>query len=206
MCVQVNSPHKAHAALNNASWSIDPAQDRARGTITFDGLQGHANHTRSVVYRRGEWWVVVDRILTDRPRDVEALWHAHPKCTATLTEGDSTDVLVARIVDNATRVGLDVVPASSANAKWTNATVIKGQKGAELQGWYSPKYGVCLPNPVAIYRATVSSARTSFAWVLVPTENGVSSGARARISFEDDAHVVVEVVVKGVSTSVSVEM
>lgn len=203
--MQVNTPHKARTPLSNASWSIDPRQDRARGTITFDGLQGHANHTRAVVYRRGKWWVVVDRILTDRSRDVEAFWHAHPNCTVTLAGGDGADIVVTRIIDTFSRVGLDVVPASG-YAKWNNVTVIKGQKGAELQGWYSPKYGVCVPNSVATYRTPVSSARTSFAWVLVPTKNGVSSGVTARISSESDTHVVVEVVVGGVSTSVSVEM
>ena len=139
ICLQVQTPHKAKVPLSNESWSIDPKEDRARGTITFENLRGLASHTRAVVYRRGMWWVVVDRIVSDRPRDVEALWHAHPRCTVTLTGGPQAGgVLVAHVVHNATYVGLDVVPASSAHApQWSNVTVIKGRnQPGLLQGWY----------------------------------------------------------------------
>ena len=35
-------------------------------------------HTRAVFYIRGKFWVVVDRVRTDRPRKIETMWHWHP--------------------------------------------------------------------------------------------------------------------------------
>ena len=46
---QVETPAKALSALQPGTWSITAAEDRARTTITFDGLPKDDIHTRSMV-------------------------------------------------------------------------------------------------------------------------------------------------------------
>ncbi|MEX0882636.1 MAG: alginate lyase family protein, partial [Cyclobacteriaceae bacterium] len=46
---------------------------------SFKEVEGKASHIRSLFYVQGEFWVVVDRIITDRPREIAALWHWHPE-------------------------------------------------------------------------------------------------------------------------------
>ena len=65
---------------------------------------------------------------------------------------------------------------------------------------------MCEPSPVASYRARLPRGHTTFAWVLVPTRHGQASGATAKVRSENDTHVVVEVVVGGNVTTVSVEL
>jgi len=63
---QVETPAKVTAPLANSSYAITEDQDRARGNITFHGLTGSAVHTRSLLYQRGQFWIVVDRRPTGR--------------------------------------------------------------------------------------------------------------------------------------------
>lgn len=73
----------------NSSWTFTAAVDAVQGSMSlYDGLEGKACHSRSVVYNRTglptPFFVVVDRVATDRPRSVQATWHLHPNGSATL--------------------------------------------------------------------------------------------------------------------------
>jgi heparinase II/III-like protein len=71
-------------------YRIEEDYDIASGTFDkgFKEVEGRVEHTRTVVYVRGKYWVVIDNIETDRPRRVQPLWHFHPECTVAV-EGNS---------------------------------------------------------------------------------------------------------------------
>lgn len=77
---------------------------------------GNATHTRAVYFQRtaaqasgssaaadddGDWIVVVDRLESDRPRQIQATWHAHPNATG-IAFNASTGVAVVGGVRGAT--------------------------------------------------------------------------------------------------------
>ena len=189
---QVETPAKASAPLPSDMWSITEREDRARGSITFAGLTGKGDHLRAMAYQRGKGvWVVVDRVVSDRQRTVEGLWHAHPNTTATLDAGGA-----AHIYNNVSRTGLDIVPAvcagcHSPDTGWRNATVVIGQTEPVLQGWFSPSYGTKLASPALSFTTTVGKGVSTFAWLLVATRSGAHSAAVVSVPSENATHVEV---------------
>jgi len=148
--------------LNNTA--ITPRTDYARGTYDagFADLQGAATHTRAVVYLRGEYWVVVDRIETDRPRTVQALWHFHPSCTV---EADG----VSAASTDADKGNVRIVPAS--DLSW-QLDMVNGQTEPEIQGWWSRRYNIKEPSTCAVYTARIDGSAT-FAWVILPAKGPI---------------------------------
>jgi hypothetical protein len=128
----------------------------------FMDLEGNANHIRSLFYVRGKFWVVVDRVVTDRPRKVEALWHWHPDCTVEKGRG----VIVSTTNP---RGNLTIIPVGK--TKW-NVDFVKGQEEPTIQGWYSREYNAFVPNTTTIYSCEIGSDQT-FVWILLPSEAGV---------------------------------
>ncbi len=156
--------YRQKTPLPAGSYAVEPAFDYARGRYDggFDRIEGKAVHTRAVMYVRGRFWVVVDRIESDRPRKVQALWHYHPACTVAArgTSVTSTD---------AGKGNLRIVPVS--DLPW-KVKVVKGRASPAVQGWYSPRYNVKQPSPAAVYSAAIGKAAT-FAWVLLPARGEV---------------------------------
>lgn len=154
---------KAGAPLSGQHYSIRSDFDYARNTFqNFTGIEGVAQHTRALMYVRGAFWVVVDRIETDRPRRVEVPWHWHPGCAvarATDREG-SLDV-------ESTDPGLGNLRIQPAGAVPWTVEIVKGQKSPALQGWYSERYNEVAPAPASVYAAEIPGDAT-FAWVLIP--------------------------------------
>jgi Heparinase II/III-like protein len=141
------------------NYAITPELDfvKGRSDRSFHHLPGHPIHTRTIAYLRGQYWIVVDQIETDRPRSIEVLWHFHPDCTVSL---EGTDVLTKdEDVGN-----LRITPTS--NLIWQ----VKQTKGQEepKQGWWSREYGHICPNFTAIYQAHITTS-TTFAWILFPS-------------------------------------
>ncbi|OPZ24244.1 MAG: Heparin-sulfate lyase precursor [Lentisphaerae bacterium ADurb.BinA184] len=142
----------ASARLKAILWR-QPAMPEADRGVT---------HTRAVVYLRGVCWVVVDRVVVDRPRRLAPLWHFHPDCTVE-RQGQSV-VTVDEDVGN-----LRVQPVGP--IAW-EIDLVRGREGPDFQGWYSPEMDVRLPNTCACYDATVPGTAT-FAWVLLPARGAV---------------------------------
>jgi len=138
--------------------TIAPEYDVASGTFAagFDGIDGEAVHDRALYYRRGSYWVVADRIRTDRPRRLEALWQFHPDCDV------ATDGSIHTTDDGETN--LRVIPAG---LDW-EYRIVEGQE-SPLQGWYSEEYNHAEPSPTAVCETDVDGTAT-FAWVLAPGE------------------------------------
>lgn len=121
-------------------------------------------HTRAVLYIRGGFWLVVDRIITERPRLITPLWHFHPECTV-VKEGQSV-VTVDPGVGN-----LRIQPIGKIN--W-DIELVRGREAPDFQGWYSPEMDVRLPNTCACYSAEIPQSKT-FAWLLLPAKGEVKS-------------------------------
>ncbi|CAN5895780.1 heparinase II/III family protein [soil metagenome] len=174
-------PTHAKEPLDNRHFKITDDFDYASSSFDqFMEVAGEAKHTRSVFYVRGEFWVVVDKISTDRPRKIDALWHWHPEC---VVEQDKSTVKTNNESGN-----LAVIPVSK--QKFT-ISFFKGQEVPEIQGWYSPEYNLYEPNMASFYSTNINST-TTFVWLLMPSEKKTPK-TRSRILAENDQEVKVEV-------------
>jgi hypothetical protein len=125
--------------------------------------------------------VVVDRIETDRPRKLEALWHWHPHCTVKEREGRVESV-------DQNQGNLCIVPVATISWK---VNVVKGQKKPFVQGWYSKKYNNVEPSPTAVFSTRIDSS-TMFAWILFPAK-GRAPQINATIVSQNDEIMVIRI-------------
>ncbi len=181
--------------------------DYFRGTFDggYENVEGTVTHTRAVVYLRGEYWVVVDKIVTDRPRRITALWHLAADSAAGL------DGLDAVTFDKG-KENLRITPAGEHS--WELA-IVKGQREPEFQGWSSPGYNAIVPSPTAVYTTSIPG-NTVFVWVLTPGRNTVPrpdvrivSGNEERITVEvhaEDARTQFEIPLEGTSEKMSIAL
>jgi hypothetical protein len=150
-------PRQVSEPLPESTYRVTEAFDYARGECDhFDGLEGPARHTRALFYGRNNYWVVVDRIETERPRQIEVLWHFHPDCTLQVEEGSVATT-------DQGQGNLRLLPLGS-DVAW-EIKLVKGEEDPVPQGWYSHAYGQHAPSTCAIYSATVPGDLT-FAWLL----------------------------------------
>jgi len=170
---------RAVSKAMSGNYAVTPGFDFARGTFDegFRNLDGSATHTRAVLYVRGKYVVVVDRIATDRPRTVQPLWHFHPDC-AVVVAGSTV------ATTDAGKGNLRIAPVS--DLTW-GVELIKGRTKPSIQGWYSRCYNLKCPSPTAVYTTKITGPAT-FAWVLVPAKGTVPT-ARAEMT-DADADVV----------------
>jgi len=191
----------AKAPLEAGSHAITPSLGFARAAFggRYEGLEGAASHTRGVVYLPGRFWVVVDRVETDRPRELQALWHFHPDCSVAV-EGTSA------LSSDAGKGNLRVVPAGP--LPWS-VELVKGRETPTIQGWYSESYNHREPSPTAVYTARVQGPAT-FAWVLLPARGavprvratlGAAGRDTVRVRVEEEGKEPLEVVVPLAGTS-----
>lgn len=138
--------------------------DYAWGSFTdgYENVEGETEHSRSVLYLRDHYWIVLDHFRTDRPRQLQVLWHYAPDSQVSL-EGN---VAVSARPDAA---NLRIVPLGSVN--W-QGEIVSGQETPVIQGWYSADYGTKVPNPTVVYSAPIEQSVT-FAWLLVPAQGTV---------------------------------
>ncbi|NQU55000.1 MAG: alginate lyase family protein [Bacteroidetes bacterium] len=116
-------------------------------------------HSRTLFYVRDNFWIVVDNVKTEKPREIETLWHWHPRC-----EGEKQS---AGIVTSVNETGnLKIIPLGI--TKW-DVDLVKGQEKPEIQGWYSEEYNQYEPGMSTIYSTKIESDET-FVWLLIPSE------------------------------------
>ncbi|MEX0928989.1 MAG: alginate lyase family protein [Balneolales bacterium] len=179
---QSPGPRIGREPVPETSYKITGEYDFASSSFSdFIDLEGEGHHTRSLFYVRGEFWVVVDHIKTDRPREVETLWHWHPG--SSVTEGTNGLVATAN-----PRGNLSIIPAGQTD--W-NIEFIKGREEPDVQGWYSSEYNVYEPNTVSIHRSRIDSDQ-AFVWILYPSE-GAAPDVKADIVSRDSDAVEVRV-------------
>jgi len=179
---QEPGPKLAGKPLSGSQYKITPDFDFARGSFNRFGDLKNVNHTRSLFYVRDNFWVVADKIETDQPREIEALWHWHPACTVKQLPGG--------IVSAGNEAGkLEIIPVGKTD--WT-VKMVKGQETPEIQGWYSREYNVYEPDDVSVYSGHIRSD-TTFVWLLFPS-CGTLPEVKASLVVRDKNKITMKVV------------
>jgi hypothetical protein len=130
---------------------------------------------------RGKFWVVADRLTTDRPRHVETLWHWHPANQVQIEKSGITSTANDR-------GNLAIIPVGAADWKITQ---VKGQETPSIQGWYSKEYNKFEPNPTTIYSRQIKT-NDAFVWILWPSE-GKASEVQTELLSKDNNSVSIRV-------------
>ncbi len=178
---QAPGPLLAEEPLSDKYCKITEDYDYAWNSFDkFIDVEGECKHTRRLFYVRGDMWVVIDKIATDRPRKIEALWHFHPDCKV---------VQDGNIVKTENDKGnLQVIPVGKQDWK---IDFVKGQEEPEIQGWYSPEYNKYEPNTAAIYSSNIEGD-SEFIWVLFPSEK-IATGLKAELISESESEMKLKV-------------
>lgn len=153
---QAPGPKEANHPLPAEQVLVRNSFDFAHGTAGRFGLEGTAVHRRAVLYLRDTAWVVMDRIETDRPREIETLWHFHPECTVVQDESGRIE----------TRNPASNLHLHAARSGW-EMEVVKGKEEPKPQGWYSRRYNQYTEAPAVVARRRIDGTST-FAWLIVP--------------------------------------
>jgi hypothetical protein len=177
-------PTHAEEPVSKKHWLITEEYDLAWNSFdSFDSLEGKCSHTRRLFYARGDLWVVVDEIETDRPRKIEALWHWHPQCKVG-SHGNN-------ITTQNERGNLLIIPLGEQDLELSFVT---GQEDPEIQGWYSKEYNKYEPNTTSVYSTNIKSD-SRFIWVLFPSAN-VAEGVKAEIIKKTPKEIKIRVATK----------
>jgi hypothetical protein len=178
---QAPGPLLAEEPLSDKYCKIAGDYDYAWNSFDdFMEIEGECKHTRRLFYVRGDMWVVIDKITTDRPRRIEALWHFHPDCNVKQV-GDV-------VTTENDRGNLQVIPVGNQNWK---IDFVKGREEPEIQGWYSEEYNKFEPNTAAIYSSNIEGD-SEFIWVLFPSEK-VAKDIKAEIVSENEKELKIKV-------------
>ena len=170
--------------------------DLARGFMDrFDQLEGRAVHTRTVCYVRGAFWIVLDRIETDRPRRIDVLWHWHPGCTVKCLGNRCLSV-------DADRGNLAIRPVGETAFE---VEIVKGREKPSLQGWYSRKYNEAVPSPTSIYTSRIEGSRR-FAWILIPGKGAIPDAEASMKVLKEEGVIRFDVALKGKRFEVTIPL
>ncbi|WP_162342146.1 alginate lyase family protein [Cyclobacterium salsum] len=179
---QSSGPTHATEALGEKFVTITDAYDFASQSFDrFDDLEGEARHIRSLLYVRGRFWIVADRVLTDRRREIQALWHWHPDVKASVNEQQ----VIGMLPEGALSLSL-VSPAVF------DVSVIQGQEAPEIQGWYSPEYNLYEANAATLFEGSLDHNQT-LVWLLVPGESDLVGEHQVKVLSENDQQIELEV-------------
>lgn len=173
-------PSTATDSLGQHYFKITDRFDYAWNSFDrFIDLEGEGKHTRAVFYVRGKFWVVVDRIDTDRPREIETLWHWHPDVkVVTLSDG---------VVSSENEKGnLRIIPVGFND--W-QVKQVRGQEEPVPQGWYSERYNKSEPSVATVYSTDIGKS-TAFVWVLFPSEAKAGPVSAQLLSQDQDGVTV----------------
>lgn len=181
---QQNGPTMTDKPLDEDHFKIATNFDYASSSFDqFMDLEGSVKHTRVVFYVRGQFWVVVDNIETDRPRRIDALWHWHPENTVI------KDRYTVKTLNE--RGNLTLVPVSRQNF---DIQLIKGQETPEIQAWYSPEYNLYEPNTTSSYSCEIKGNST-LVWLLMPSDKE-SPNIKAKIKSRSKEGITLSVSTK----------
>ena len=159
---QGQNPGPALVSVPKADNHIQIAEkfDYASDHFSDFNVEGTVDHIRTLFYVRGKFWVVVDRLVTSRPRKISALWHWHPDCKV-ISDGMVTKT------DNVYG-NLAIIPISNQSFK---IELVSGRE-SPVQGWYSPEYNKVEANTTSIYSTSINDDAT-IVWLLVPGEKAI---------------------------------
>ena len=175
---QAAGPRRAEELLSESHYTIKPDFDYAWNKMdAFEDLEGKAEHKRALFYLRGKAWIVIDQIETDRPRNIQTLWHWHPDCELdTMSPGPS-------VRTNFPDGNLIISPVDHLN--W-ELKQIKGQEKPQIQGWYSAVYNQVQQATCSNYSTQITES-TTFVWLIAPFEKTQNSASVKILSKDEDA-------------------
>lgn len=188
---QEAGPLAVSEPLGETHYKITDEYDFATNSFEdFIDLEGTAKHQRSLFYLRGKFWIVVDRIITDRPREIETFWHWHPKC-----EIERVDHIVQA------KRGKTSVRISPVGESTFDLQQIRGRE-PDLQGWYSPSYNVYEENTVTTYNTRIDGDQT-MVWLIQAAEGEVDL-IQSKVVAESDEAIELELKTDQVSFQLSI--
>lgn len=160
----------ATAPLADAFFT-SPAVDFAQGSFTagFEGLAGDARHQRALIHVRSGPIIVIDRIVTDRPRTASALFRHAPDVSVT-HQG------MASVSADVGMGNLRITPVSPRRAR---LTLTRGQDSPEPMGWFSPDYNDRRPATVARFDHAIGG--TSILAHVLTTAKGTPATPAVRV-------------------------
>jgi len=155
-----------------------PVVDHWLSESNYDYLEGHFNytwffkHSRSILFVRPHYFLVVDRLDTEDPCTFRQLFHMPPDVEVlersggyTLSVGDSLKCLFLRI----------------AGPGELRGRIVRGHRDPELQGWYSGKFGNFEAAPVVEYSFEAEEGSYFLAHLFVPAGKEDISGFEVEI-------------------------
>ncbi len=173
-------PLRQGEGLRDAAWHLGADVDWAWGThpAGFDAAP-EVRWQRGLLFAKGEYWLVVDRILGPGAHDFSLRWLLTPSSTAIEADGLSVHT------DNPdTNVRLvPVVPPG------TQLNVWSGHRDP-LRGWFSPENGTMIPAPQLEYRWR-GTAPVLTAMLIVPYRGARPTHALTMRSQADDTHEII---------------
>jgi hypothetical protein len=179
---QEPGPRVAEKEIPAGNFKTETDFDYAVGTMDrFTNLEGTCCQTRILFYVREKYWIVVDRITTDRPRDITTLWHWHPDNHVLITPQGA-------ICTHNERGNLKVIPVGETQWK---TELVRGLEHPEIQGWYSPEYNTYMPAVAAVCSTRIEHD-AAFVWLLVPSEKRAPQ-VKAKIDSSDEQGIILEV-------------
>jgi hypothetical protein len=173
----------ATAPVDEKDYLIERDFDYGSGTFdNFTDTEGVFRHTRSVMYVRNGFWIVADKLETDRSRKIETLWHWHPTCKVHFLKNGSA-------ASENEYGNLIIIPVGK--QKWKTEQ-ITGQE-TPVQGWYSKWYNTYEPNITSVFSAELFSSDI-FVWILWPSEKKAAGNIiKATLLSKQDNSVTVRI-------------
>ena len=135
----------------------------------YERLPSPATHARSVLFLKGDYWVIRDRVETEGPHRYELRFNFAPGARPVVEVGDADDTDAAC----APPFGSDASAAGTLRERPADAPGLEvhtfGRGGAWRveEGWFSPCYGVRVPVPVCAFAEEGEGPR-EFVSLLVP--------------------------------------
>jgi len=142
---------------------VDGRYEHGYGTRASRALNVDATHTRSILFVKPQYWVIVDTVspVDDAEHSYESLFHL---------AADQASAAGMRIETSGSAANVAVFAAPPPGMPVT-ATVVSGQTEPELQGWRQRSFTQLQPTPTAVFRWS-ARGRTQLVTVLVPIRPG----------------------------------
>lgn len=186
-------PRETNKPITKEAFKLTDSYDFS--IASFDAGFGplRSTHARAVFFDKEDlFWLIVDNINIDQPREITALWHFHPEVNVSEEQG----VLTAR-----TEVGnLLICPIGIRSSE---TCLLKGQTEPYIQGWWSKKYNHKEASTAAEIKVALERSQT-FAWLMIPYSDRIPT-CDVVLIHQDDKSLVVELSVEGKAKSVTID-
>ena len=189
-------------AIPETDYEITQISDFARGTV-FAGYEGNhftgeAIHQRALWYERGKFWLVTDKITSDRERTLQTFWHFHPECNVVLNSAKNQV-----FTNDSDKGNLLICPADS--LQFSKIELLKGSEEPEVQGWYSPEYGKWEPAFTARCESQMSKEKIQ-AWLIVPFSGNNVPESSLKILQLNNNEVTFEIKINAETKNITIQL